>query len=298
MNQEGLTYEEAFLTQLRALVGPSAVQSGESVAAHHLSDWSGAPPVRPLALVFPGDTEAVSRVMALCHTYRVPVVPQGGLTGMAGGAVPVAGGIALSLSRMNAIAPVDVTGATLTVQAGATLQAVQEAALAADFAFGVDLGARGSCQIGGNLSTNAGGNGVVQFGMMREQTLGLEVVLANGTVLPMLRPMFKNNTGYDLKHWFIGSEGTLGVITAATMPSMPTPSRICSSTSKPRSYAAASWRVIRASTAATRVPCARWRSARAFCRAPTARRCLRAARRRRWSSPRSAPAATSRRWTD
>jgi FAD/FMN-containing dehydrogenase len=122
---------------------------------------------------------------------------------------------------MNRIDAVDTLGATLTVQAGATLQAVQEAAAAAGFLFGMDLGARGSCQIGGNLATNAGGNGVVQHGMMREQTLGLEVVLADGTVLPMLRPMLKNNTGCDLKHVFIGSEGTLGIITQAVLTLRP-----------------------------------------------------------------------------
>jgi FAD/FMN-containing dehydrogenase len=210
-----------FLDQLRQLIGASAVQAGDGIAPHHLSDWSGAPPVRPLALVLPANTEEVSRVMALCHAHRIPVVPQGGLTGMAGGAIPVLGGVALSLSRMNTLDPVDVAGATLTVQAGATLQTVQEAAMAANFMLGVDLGARGSCQIGGNLSTNAGGNGVVQFGMMREQTLGLEVVLADGTVLSMLRPMFKNNTGYDLKQWFIGSEGTLGIITKAVLALRP-----------------------------------------------------------------------------
>jgi FAD/FMN-containing dehydrogenase len=124
---------------------------------------------------------------------------------------------------MNAIEHVDTAAATITGQAGATLQAVQEAALGAGMVFGVDLGARGSCQIGGNLATNAGGNGVVQYGMMREQALGLEVVLADGTVLPMLRPMLKNNTGYDLKHWFIGSEGTLGIITRAVLVLRPAP---------------------------------------------------------------------------
>ncbi len=206
-----------FLAELAAIVGAGAVRTGDAIAVEQRSDWSGASPVLPLALVLPADTAQVSRVLALCHANRVTVVPQGGLTGLAGGAVPLAGGIALSLSRMAAIAPVDTTGATLTVQAGATLQAVQEAAQVAGFVFGMDLGARGSCQIGGNLATNAGGNGVVQYGMMREQTLGLEVVLADGTVLPMLRPMLKNNTGYDLKHWFIGSEGTLGVITQAVL---------------------------------------------------------------------------------
>jgi len=111
----------------------------------------------------------------------------------------------------------------MTVQAGATLQAVQEAAVDAGLAFGVDLGARGSCQIGGNVATNAGGNGVLQHGMMREQVLGLEVVLADGTVLPMLRPMLKNNTGYDLKQFFIGAEGTLGVITRVLLRLRPLP---------------------------------------------------------------------------
>jgi FAD/FMN-containing dehydrogenase len=216
-----MTQHDTFLAELRSLAGHAAVYTGDAIAPQHLSDWSGTPPVQPLALVCPGDTATVSRVLALCHTHRVPVVPQGGLTGLCGGAVPVSGGIALSLARMNRIDPVDTLGATLTVQAGATLQAVQDAAAAAGFLFGMDLGARGSCQIGGNLATNAGGNGVVQHGMMREQTLGLEVVLADGTVLPMLRPMLKNNTGCDLKHVFIGSEGTLGIITQAVLTLRP-----------------------------------------------------------------------------
>ena len=154
--------------------------------------------MRPLALLRPASTAEVSAALAICHRHRIAVVPQGGLTGLAGAAVPVAGGVALSLERMKASESVDPRAATVTVQAGATLQAVQEAAAEADLAFGVDLGARGSCQIGGNLATNAGGNGVIQYGMMREQALGLEVVLADGTVLDMLRPMLKNNTGYDL----------------------------------------------------------------------------------------------------
>ncbi len=153
----------------------------------------------------------------------MPVVPQGGLTGLAGGATPCARGIALSLDRMNRIETVDAQAATLCTQAGATLQSVQESAIHAGLQFGVDFGARGSAQIGGALSTNAGGNGVLQFGMMREQVLGLEVVLADGAVLPMLRPMLKNNTGYDLKQWFIGAEGTLGIITRALLRLRPRP---------------------------------------------------------------------------
>jgi FAD/FMN-containing dehydrogenase len=202
-------------------LGSDSVLQGDAMDLRYLKDWSGAPAVRPLAVVRPGNTQAVSTALRICHAHRIAVVPQGGMTGLAGGAVPIAGAVALTLERCADIEPVDAAEATLTVGAGATLQAVQEAAHTAGFLFGVDLGARGSCQIGGNLATNAGGNGVLQYGMMREQTLGLEVVLADGTILPMLRPMRKNNTGYDLKQWFIGSEGTLGIITRATLQLRP-----------------------------------------------------------------------------
>ena len=212
-----------FLTALGRALGPDRVETGDAIASRQHTDWSGTPPVCPLALVRPRGTEEVSAVLRLCGEHGVPVVPQGGLTGLAGAAVPRSDAIALSLDRMSAIESVDVAASTITVQAGVTLAAVQEAAAAQGLQFGVDLGARGSCQIGGNLSTNAGGNGVLQFGMMREQTLGLEVVLADGSVLPMLRPMLKNNTGYDLKQIFIGAEGTLGVITRAVLRLYPAP---------------------------------------------------------------------------
>ena len=213
----------SLIEELMAALGADGVRCGDAIDVRHHADWSGAAPVPPLALLRPTDTEQVAAALRICHAHRVPVVPQGGMTGLAGGAVPQANAVALSLERMNAIGQVDVAAATLTVQAGATLQAVQEAALAQGMVFGIDLGARGSCQIGGNLATNAGGNGVVQYGMAREQALGLEVVLADGTVLNMLRPMLKNNTGYDLKQFFIGSEGTLGVITRAVLTLRPAP---------------------------------------------------------------------------
>ena len=184
-----------FLTALVDALGADRVQVGDTVPARHHTDWSGTPPVPPLALVRPRSTEEVSALLRLCHAHRVPVVPQGGLTGLAGAAVPCVGGVALSLERMNAIEAVDARSATLTVQAGATVQTVQEAALAVG----------------------------LQFGVVREQVLGLEVVLADGTVLPMLRPMLKNNTGYDLKQWFIGAEGTLGVVTRALLRLRPLP---------------------------------------------------------------------------
>ncbi|MEK7417835.1 MAG: FAD-binding oxidoreductase, partial [Pseudomonadota bacterium] len=176
-----------FLDELISTLGAEVAQRGDDVPARYHTDWSGTPPQRPLALVRPRSTDEVSALMRLCTAHRVPVVPQGGLTGLAGAAVPVAGAVAVSMERMNAIEDVNARTALMTVQAGATLQAGQEAAVAAGMVFGVDLGARGSCQIGGNVATNAGGNGVLQHGMMREQVLGLEVVLADGTVLPMLR---------------------------------------------------------------------------------------------------------------
>lgn len=213
----------AFLAALIEALGADAVTPGEAVPDRHLADWSGLPPVRPLALLRPRSTEAVSAALRLCSEYRVPVVPQGGLTGLAGAAMPVEGAVALSLERMNAIESVDAATRTLTAQAGVTIQAVQEAAAEAGLRFGVDFGARGSAQVGGALATNAGGNGVLQFGMMREQLLGLEAVLPDGRVLPMLRPMQKNNTGYDLKQFFVGAEGTLGVITRALFRLHPAP---------------------------------------------------------------------------
>ncbi|MEZ2738723.1 FAD-binding oxidoreductase [Comamonas jiangduensis] len=215
--------QEQFVKDLQQALGAEVVLVGDAVEARYHTDWSGTPPVAPWALVRPRSTEEVSTALRLCHAHRVPVVPQGGLTGLAGGAVPVQGCVALSLERMHAIEDINARSAVMQVQAGATLQAVQEAAVEAGLVFGVDLGARGSCQIGGNVATNAGGNGVLQHGMMREQVLGLEVVLADGTVLPMLRPMIKNNTGYDLKQFFIGAEGTLGVITRVLLRLRPMP---------------------------------------------------------------------------
>nr|WP_231638045.1 FAD-binding oxidoreductase [Piscinibacter sakaiensis] len=190
---------------------------GAAVPPAQWSDWSGEAGERPLVQLRPASTEEVAWALRWCHARRLPVVPQGGRTGLAGGAALRAGAVALSLERMAVIDWIDPVVRLLQVQAGATLQQVHDAAEAAGLAFGVDLGARGSCQVGGAVSTNAGGHGVLQHGMMREQVLGLEVVLADGEVLPMLRPMPKNNTGVDLKHLFIGAEGTLGIVTRALL---------------------------------------------------------------------------------
>ncbi len=212
-----------FLPELAEAIGSDRIAAGDAVPPQCRSDWSGVDPVQPLALVSPRSTEEVVATLRLCSAHRVPVVPQGGLTGLAGAAVPHPQGIALSLARMQAIESVDAATRTLVAQAGATVQSVQEAAAAQGLRFGVDFGARGSAQIGGALATNAGGNGVLQLGMMREQLLGLEAVLADGSVLPMLRPMQKNNTGYDLKQLFVGAEGTLGVVTRAVFRLHPAP---------------------------------------------------------------------------
>ena len=214
---------DTFLDELISTLGADVAQRGSEVPERYWTDWSGTPPERPLALVRPRSTDDVSRLLQLCSQHGVPVVPQGGLTGLAGAAVPTGEMVAVSMERMNQIEDLNARTGVMQVQAGVTLQATQEAVVAAGMVFGVDLGARGSCQIGGNVATNAGGNGVLQHGMMREQVLGLEVVLADGTVLPMLRPMIKNNTGYDLKQFFIGAEGTLGIITRVMLRLRPAP---------------------------------------------------------------------------
>ena len=177
----------------------------------------------PLGVAYPRSVEQVSAILKICDAHRQIVVPQGGLTGLAGGATPVGRCLLLSLERMARVVELDPAAATLTVEAGVTLQAVQEAADAGGFLFPLDIGGRGSCQIGGNVSTNAGGNRVLRFGMARELVLGIEAVLPDGTIISALNKMLKNNAGYDLKQLFIGSEGTLGVITRVVLRLYPKP---------------------------------------------------------------------------
>ncbi|RKP58719.1 FAD-binding oxidoreductase [Pararobbsia silviterrae] len=211
----------AVLAALRAALGDDAVRTGDAIGARALTDWTRMTPTRPAAVLMPATTEQVARALAICHDAHQPVVPQGGMTGLAGGAIARASDIAMSLERLAGVEEIDTASATMTVRAGTLLETAQQAASEAGFELALDLGARGSCQIGGNLATNAGGNRVIQSGTARDQTLGLEVVLADGTVLSSLNKMVKNNTGYDLKHLFIGSEGTLGVITRAVLKLAP-----------------------------------------------------------------------------
>jgi FAD/FMN-containing dehydrogenase len=213
----------ALIDALRCRLGSDAVLAGVDVPARNERDHSSLPPVRPLAVLRPSDTAGVAAAMRLCHDHGQAVVPQGGLTGLCGGARAVDGAVALSLERLVGIEEVDPSSSAITVRAGTPLQAVQQAVDEAGFFFPLDLGARGSCAIGGNLSTNAGGNRVIRYGMARESVLGLEVVLPDGTIVDCMNKMLKNNAGYDLKHMFIGSEGTLGIITKAVLRMFPKP---------------------------------------------------------------------------
>jgi len=211
----------SIVSSLIDALGADAVRTGAEIDARYLGDWSGRSETPPLAVVLPRRVSEVATLLRLCHQAHQPVVPQGGRTGLVGGAIPSPGSICLSLERMHRIEQIDTAAATMSVEAGVTLLDVQRAARDAGFEFPLDLGARGSCQIGGNLATNAGGNRVLQSGCAREQVLGLEVVLADGSTLCSMNTMLKNNTGYDLKHLFIGSEGTLGVITRAVLRLRP-----------------------------------------------------------------------------
>ncbi|MGY8686056.1 FAD-binding oxidoreductase [Bradyrhizobium sp. UFLA05-153] len=217
------------VADLTAILGPNRIRTGDDIEPRHFRDFEmvSPPDVRPAALVYPLDTAEVAAILKLCNGMRVPVVAQGGLTGLAGGAIPVQGCLLLSLERLRGIEEIDANAATITVQAGVPLEAIQEAAEAAGLFFPLDLGARGSCQIGGNLSTNAGGYHVIRFGMSRDLLLGLEVVLADGTVVATLNKMLKNNAGYDIKQLFVGSEGTLGVITRAVLKLSPKQPAVC-----------------------------------------------------------------------
>jgi FAD/FMN-containing dehydrogenase len=211
------------LIELREALGPSAVLLGDDIPARNTADWSGLPPAKPLAVLRPADAAGVSQALRHCAAAGLAVVPQGGLTGLCGGAHPDAGVVALSTERMVGIEEIDAASATMTVRAGTPLEAVQRAAEEAGLYFPLDLGARGSCAIGGNLSTNAGGNRVIRYGMARELVLGVEAVLPDGTVITQLNKLIKNNAGYDLKQLFIGSEGTLGVITRVVLRLFPLP---------------------------------------------------------------------------
>jgi FAD/FMN-containing dehydrogenase len=210
------------IDDLLEVLGADVVTVGEISSRYH-TDWTGTSPCEPAALVRPRTTEQVATALSICNRHRQPVVAQGGMTGLTGAAVPSPGDVALSLERLVGVEELDPAAATMTVGAGTTLEAAQQAARDAGFELTYDLGARGSCTVGGNVATNAGGNRVIRYGMAREHVLGLEVVLADGTVLTSLNKLLKNNAGFDLKQLFIGSEGTLGVVTRVVLRLRPAP---------------------------------------------------------------------------
>jgi FAD/FMN-containing dehydrogenase len=216
--------DAAFVDTLRAIVGPAQVLVGGDLAAYE-ADWRKRYRGRALAVIRPGHTDEVAAVVRACATTGVSLVPQGGNTGLVGGGVPDASGrqILLSLGRLNRVRHVDVDNLTLTAEAGCVLQAVQDAAESHGLLYPLSLAAEGSCTIGGNLATNAGGTQVLRYGNARELCLGLEVVTARGDIWHGLTGLRKDNTGYDLRDLFVGSEGTLGVITAATLKLFPRP---------------------------------------------------------------------------
>jgi len=204
-------------------LGEQCVSLDAGVLDAHAGDWSEAEKRRPELVLMPRTPDEVAKALGVLSKLRQKVVVQGGLTGLAGGATPQAGEVAVSLARMNAIEEFDCIGGTITVQAGIALEQLQTHVEAQGWFFPLDLGARGSCQIGGNAATNAGGNRVLRFGVMRDLILGMEVALADGTVLSMMNKVTKNTTGIDLKQLFIGSEGILGVITRLVLKLEPKP---------------------------------------------------------------------------
>lgn len=219
--------EAALIDALKAITGPRGWVEGEA-AATYVRDSRGRGAASTPIVMRPGAVDEVSAIAALCARHGVAMIPQGGNTGYMGGAVPRDGehAIVISLGRLNRVREVDAHNYTLTVEAGCTLAAVQQAAADADRLFPLSMGSEGSCQIGGNLATNAGGTGVLHYGNARDLVLGLEVVLADGRIWHGLRRLRKNNTGYDLRHLFVGAEGTLGIITAAVLKLFPRPADV------------------------------------------------------------------------
>ena len=202
----------SILQELVQALGEDRVLSAEAAAGRATSYWDTSPR-QALALLRPRSTQELSRAMQICHAHQQPVMTIGGLTGCVSGAVSEADQVVISLEAMNQIEEIEPLGRTATVQAGVVLQTLQETVAEQDLYFPLDLGGRGSCTIGGNVATNAGGINVIRYGMMRELVLGLEAVLADGTIVSSMNRMLKNNAGYDLKQLFIGTEGTLGIVT-------------------------------------------------------------------------------------
>jgi len=215
----------AFLENCRAAIGANYVITELADMASYLTDWRQRFTGKALAIVKPGSTEEVAAIVRLCHASGVPIVPQGGNTGLVLGSVPDESGtaIVLSLTRLNRIRALDTVNNTVTVEAGCILENIQTAATDAARLFPLSLAAEGSCTIGGNLSTNAGGTAVLRYGNTRDLCLGLEVVTPQGEIWSGLRGLRKDNTGYDLRDLYIGAEGTLGIITAAVLKLFPQP---------------------------------------------------------------------------
>ena len=213
------------LATLKAIVGEANVLTSDADVAPYVTDWRGRYRGSARAVVRPSTTADVAAVVRCCAEHGAPVVPQGGNTGLCGGATPRedSGEVVVSLSRLTRVRALDADNATLTVEAGMPLARVQQAADDAGLLFPLSLAAEGSCTIGGNLATNAGGTAVLRYGNARELVLGLEVVLADGRIWDGLKGLRKDNTGYDIKQLFLGSEGTLGIITAAVLKLFPKP---------------------------------------------------------------------------
>ena len=213
------------LARLATTVGPANVLTAREDIEPYVVDWRGRYRGAALAVVRPATTDEVAAVVRVCVEHRTPIVPQGGNTSMCGAATPDPAGnaVVIALSRLDRVRALDVDNATMTVEAGVPLARAQKAAMDARMLFPLSLASEGSCTIGGNLSTNAGGTAVLRYGNARDLVLGLEVVLADGRIWNGLRGLRKDNTGYDLKHLFIGAEGTLGVITAAVLKLFPAP---------------------------------------------------------------------------
>lgn len=225
---EGLKLDEStnhLLAEFAGAIGEEYVLSKDEDKAPHLTDWGKRFKGNALAILRPKNTSEVAALVKICKHHQVPIVPQGGNTGLCGGATPDASGhaVVICLRRLKQIQALDLENSTITVGAGAILKDVQDATILQNRLFPLSLAAEGSCTIGGNLATNAGGVQVLRYGNMRDLTLGLEVVTANGEIWNGLRGLRKDNTGYSLKDLFIGSEGTLGIITAATLKVFPLP---------------------------------------------------------------------------